>query len=288
MSHSDQILRFIFDDLDIRGELVYLNESWQQILSRHDYPLNVRKQLGEALAAVALLSATIKIEGSLILQVQGQGPLRTLVAQANHEGEIRGLAKWQGSVPESGLDDIFGQGRLVMTARSKGAEPHQSVVALEGDSLAQALEHYFRHSEQLQSALWLFVQENQVAGLFLQQLPSRRFNTEDWQRVCMLADTITEQELMALPAETVLHRLFHEEKTRLFPPAAIRFACSCSAEKIESSLFTMGKQSLQEILDSEGQIKVDCEFCRQEYRFSQADIEQLFIIRGPEGRNIVH
>lgn len=288
MSHKDHLLRFIFEELDIRGELVYLNASWQEIQQRGQYSPVVRRQLGEALAAVTLLSATIKMQGSLILQIQGQGPLNTLVAQANHQGEIRGLARAEGPVTDGPLEQIFGPARLVMTARTHGAEPHQSVVSLAGEQLSDALGRYFNDSEQLQSAFWFFVSQDQVAGLFLQQLPGNEFRLDDWERISTLAGTVTQQELMTLPAEDMLHRLFHEERTRLYSPAPIRFNCSCSRERISSSLLAMGRETLEEILDSEGSIAVDCEFCHQHYDFSRENVDELFAIDSPDSRNIIH
>lgn len=288
VSHKDHLLRFIFEDLDIRGELVYLNASWQDIQQRGQYSPVVRRQLGEALAAVTLLSATIKMQGSLILQIQGEGPLHTLVAQANQQGEIRGLARTEGPVSDGPLERIFGPARLVMTARTHGAEPHQSVVSLEGERLSDALCRYFNDSEQLRSDFWFFVAEDQVAGLFLQQLPGNESRLDGWERVRTLADTVTHQELMTLPAEDMLHRLFHEERTRLYSPATIRFNCSCSRERIGSSLLAMGRETLEEILDSEGNIAVDCEFCHQHYDFSRENIDALFAIDSPDSRDIIH
>lgn len=288
MNHQDNLLRFIFEDLDIRGELVYLNASWQDIQQRGQYSPVVRRQLGEALAAVTLLAATIKMDGSLILQIQGEGPLHTLVTQANHQGEIRGLARSEETVTEGSLEHIFGEARLVMTARSQGAEPHQSVVTLEGEHLSDALRHYFNNSEQLQSEFWFFVTEEQIVGLFLQQLPGNEFRLDDWERVCALANTVTGQELMTLSAEDMLHRLFHEEETRLYAPDPIRFHCSCSRERIASTLLAMGRDTLEDILETEGSIAVDCEFCHQHYDFSQQDVETLFAVDLPDNRNIIH
>lgn len=290
MPHQDKLYRFIFDDLDIRGELVYLDESWRRVCGRGDYPSSVRRQLGEALAAVAILSATIKYEGSLILQIQGAGPLSTLVVQSTPAGRLRGLARWSGQVPEyAELSEIYGQGQMAITVDNRGGERYQSIVALEGDSLAEALEHYFAGSEQLGSRFWLFVGERQVAGLFLQQLPDRSTGHQDWERVTLLAGTTSREEIFSLPPEILLQRLFHEEKVRLFEPRALSFACSCSREKIESTLYSMGRQSVQDIIDQEGSVEVDCEFCNQHYSFGQQEVDRLFTWRDPSDEsNIIH
>ena len=278
LQKNDQLQRFIFENLDLRGELVVLEDSWQAILQNAEYPVEVQTMLGQALTSVALLSATIKYEGSLILQVQGSGPLSTLVAQATNKGDLRGLARWKGEVPDNGLQDIFGKGQMVITVSTPGKEPHQSIVGLFGEQLADSLEHYFLNSEQLATRFWFFVNEHKAGALLLQQLPNSRSTEEDWERVCILADTTTEEEMLNLPGEALLHRLFHEEQVRLFEPTALRFKCGCSTEKIESTLFTLGKHNLDEALAEEGQITIDCDFCNKQYIYTQKEIETLFTI----------
>lgn len=287
MDNADQLLRFSFGQLDIRGELVYLDDSWQQILARHDYPDTVRLQLGEALAAAALLSVTIKFDGTLIVQIQGKGPLRSLVAQMTSKGALRGLARWDGQVPEGDLHRVFGDGSMLITIMKEGGERYQSIVSLEGQALSDALAAYFRQSEQLPSSFRLFVTGERVAGLFLQQLPtadaasgrdslSREAREEHWQRINLLASTVQAEELLALPAETLLHRLFHEEQVHLLGAAPVHFACTCSRGKVTNTLASFGKQELQDILAQEGSIKVDCEFCNEQYLFDAVDVEALF------------
>ena len=287
MDNADQLLRFSFGQLDIRGELVYLDDSWQQVLARHDYPHGVRRQLGEALAAAALLSVTIKFDGTLIVQIQGQGPLRSLVAQMTSKGALRGLARWDGLVPEGDLHSVFGDGTMLITIMKAGGERYQSIVSLEGQALSDALAVYFRQSEQLPSSFRLFVTGERVAGLFLQQLPPADANSgrdslshdereEHWQRINLLASTVKADELLALPAATLLHRLFHEEQVHLLGSAPVHFACTCSRSKVTNTLASFGKQELQDILAQEGSIKVDCEFCNEQYLFDAVDVEALF------------
>lgn len=283
MDNKDQLFRFIFDELDIRGEFITLDTSWKEVQARASYPENIRNQLGEAMAAVAILSATIKFNGSLILQIQADGPLKTLVAQASHDGKLRGLAKSRQEVPTGSLSDVYGKGQMVITIMNQQGEPYQSIVPLVGATLADALEHYFVHSEQLQSRFWLFVSEEKVTGLFLQELPSdankespKDKKQEDWERVVMLANTSTAEEFFTLTPEDLLHRLYHEEHLRIFEPKAFEFKCGCSNQKIENSLTAMGQATLREILQDNGKIEVDCEFCNQHYEFVEADIDQLF------------
>ncbi|MES2605620.1 MAG: Hsp33 family molecular chaperone HslO [Pseudomonadota bacterium] len=295
MSAHDQLLRFNFDQLDIRGELVYLNNSWQQILTRYDYPPNVRNQLGSALAALVLLSATIKFDGNMILQVQGNGPLNKVVVQVTHDGAIRGLARWEGLVPDGSLKEVYGEGRILITVFKAAGDRYQSIVALEGNSLADALNVYFMQSEQLPSTFRLFATDTAVAGFFLQQLPDSRSTRdqimaehpnaevpelqnreEDWNRVNILADTLQAKELLDLPPEQLLTRLFHEEVVSMHEPKRLRFSCTCSKEKVEGTLIALGRPELEDILKTEKAIEVDCEFCQQRYSFNGNDVKILF------------
>lgn len=288
MTDQDKLLRFSFDKLDIRGELVYLDQSWANILARHNYPPAVRKQLGDALAAVSLLSATVKFDGTMILQVQGQGPLRSLVVQITNSGDLRGLARWDGLVPEGSLQEVYGDGRLLITITKQNGERYQSIVALEGDSLASALNVYFHQSEQLPSTFQLYVHADRVSGLFLQALPetersqtahgpgrAMRDRAEDWNRITLLAGTLQENEIFSLTADRLLLNLFHEEEVLLHTSKPLRFACTCSRRKVESTLIAMGEEELRSIIRDEGAIKVDCEFCNQHYTFDSADVDAL-------------
>jgi molecular chaperone Hsp33 len=280
MLNRDQLLRFSFDQRDIRGELVYLDASWAQVLARHDYPENVRRLLGEALAVVALLRSTIKFDGTLILQIQGQGPLRSLVAQITSEGALRGLARWDGEVPEGPVSEIFGSGSLILTVMKDSGERYQSMVELAGATLSEALNRYFEQSEQLPTSFRLFVSEERVAGFFLQALPasprSSAQREDDWSHVNILADTLQPQEILQLEPQRLLHNLFHEEDLRIYEPLDLHFACTCSRDKVERTLITFGAADLEKLLQEQGRIEVDCEFCNQHYRFDHDDVARLF------------
>lgn len=277
MSEFDSFQRFLFENLGIRGELVRLDASWQTVLERHPYPPSVSSQLGQALAAVLLLSATIKFKGSLILQAQGDGPLHTLVAQATHQRTIRGLAHWRGDVTVGGtLPDIYGTGYLVLTIRNEDSDPYQGIVALEGDDLAGAIQTYFSRSEQLATRLWLAADDQRAAGLLIQELPTQQRDHDDWTRVEYLADTVTGPELLNLPSQELLYRLFNEERVRLFDSEPISFRCGCSRERIESVLLSLGTSEIQSILEHEDSVEVGCEFCNRRYLFDRVDIGGLF------------
>ncbi len=276
---NDYLYRFVFEDFGVRGEFVRLAASWQAVREKHDYPRLVEQPLGEALAAVSLLSATIKFKDSLVMQIQGDGVLRSLVAQAADQGTLRGMASFEPQADGTGLDGdrILGHARLVLTAESPDGERYQGIVPVEGGGVAGAVEHYFAQSEQLPTRLWLAADSRVACGLFLQRLPGEGSDDEDWQRVLMLAQTIREDELLSLDVEELLHRLFHEESVRLFEPEPMAFRCGCSRERVGQALVAIGEGEVAQILDEMGSIEVNCEFCNASYRFDAVDAAALFV-----------
>lgn len=278
MQEKDVLRRFLFDGLAIRGEWLNLTESWQAAKQHHQNTDTVTQQLGQALAAATLLSATIKFEGNLILQAQGDGPLKSLVAQSTNTREIRGWARSDEHALGENLPTLLGTGQIVITIEPKKGEPYQGIVPITGKHLSAAVETYFAQSEQLKTRLWLFANNNQAAGLLIQELPSENpeSDQEDWNRIEHLANTITEQELLELSCDEVLHRLFHEESIRLFDAEAVTFKCHCSAEKVETTLLSLGRTAVDEILKEQGEIVAECEFCSNKYHFDKIDIERVF------------
>ncbi|OQK15124.1 molecular chaperone Hsp33 [Methyloprofundus sedimenti] len=279
MQEKDVLRRFLFDGLAVRGEWLNLSASWQAAKQHHQYPDAVKQILGEALAAATLLSATIKFDGNLIIQVQGDGPLKSLVAQSTNNREIRGWARCDETISGDSLPELLGSGRLVLTIEPTSGDPYQGIVPLTGSRLAEAVEAYFAQSEQLNTRLWIFANKNQAAALFIQELPAQQDEQtrEDWQRIEALANTITEQELLSLSCEEVLHRLFNEEQVRLFAAEPISFKCRCSAEKVETTLLSLGRETVDEILAEHGEIIADCEFCSAKYHFDKVDIARVFL-----------
>ncbi|MDD5411746.1 MAG: Hsp33 family molecular chaperone HslO [Methylobacter sp.] len=275
MIEQDLLRRFLFEDLGVRGEWVKLEASWQAAKKHQRGSENVQKQLGQALAAVVMLSATVKFKGSMILQAQGDGDIKTLVAQATDDRKIRGLVRSNENVSAGTLENMFGQGRLVLTIESDNASPYQGIVPLQGANLAAALQTYFEQSEQLRTRLWLFANETHAVGLLLQELPAQESYVADWGRIEILANTVTEQELLELDCEHILHRLFHEEKVRLFEAEPVEFKCACSRPKIEGALRALGRTELENILQERGAIEVNCEFCSEQYSFDKIDVENL-------------
>jgi molecular chaperone Hsp33 len=275
MREFDCLRRFLFEEHGVRGEWVKLTDSWQQAKRHQTAGPVAEQQLGQALAAVVMLSATIKFSGSIIMQAQGGGNFRTLVAQSTHDRKIRGLARSIEPVRSGSLEDMFGQGRLVITIEPDNSEPYQGIVPLRGSNLAAALRTYFEQSEQLGTRLWLAANESGAAGLLLQELPAQPGGKPDRERLGLLADTVTEKELLELDCEPLLHRLFHEEKVRLFDAEPVEFGCSCSREKLETALRTFSRAELEEILREKGTVEAGCRFCNAVYRFDRADIDNI-------------
>jgi len=284
MKEQDVLRRFLFEELGIRGEWVKLTQSWQQAKSHQQGDEATQQQLGQALVAVVMLSATIKFKGSMILQTQGDGHIQTLVAQSTEDKKIRGLVRARENAQTNTQDNLFGQGQLVLTVTSDNNQPYQGIVPLQTSNLAASLEMYFAQSEQLKTRLWLFANETDAAGLFIQELPEQDraavYDHDAWDRIEILANTVTSQEILDLDAEDLLHRLFHEEQVRLFDAEPVEFYCRCSRQLIEKTLRAMGRAELEDILQEQGAIEVDCEFCGKHYSFDQVDVEAILV---PDG-----
>jgi len=277
MKDADTLQRFLFENSNVRGTFIHLQASYMAARERYDYPENVAQPLGQALAASTLLGSTIKFKGSLIFQVQSNGPINMLVAQCDDQRHIRGLARWQQEINGESLSDIFGEGRITITINSERNEDrYQGVVELEGDTLSAAIESYFRQSEQLNTRLWLFADHQQAVGLLLQQLPGEAPDENFWHHIETLGETLTSEELLQLSSAEILHRLFHEEDIRLFDPEPVSFRCSCSSEKITTMIRALGYDEAHSIIEEQGKIQVGCEFCNQQYTFDSVDTEALF------------
>lgn len=270
---SDQLQRFIFENCALRGVLVHLDASLQRNLDAHVYPEPVRALLAEALAAVAILATTVKLEGRISLQLQGQGPLALLLAESTHDRGLRAIARVQdgAELPVSPVFADWAQGGIMaLSMLPDSGKPYQGVVPLDGANLAECLQHYFAQSEQLRTLLRIFFDGKRAAALFVQALPDA--TSEDIERIEALTATISADELFQLDNATVLHRLYHEEDLRLFEPEDLRFQCRCSREKSLATLRLLEAGELQQMLDDQGRIQVSCEFCNAEYRFDSIDI----------------
>lgn len=285
MSDGDALRRFMFEDFPVRGEIVRLEQSWQAVLEREAYPPAVRAVLGEAMAACVLLASTLKFDGLLTLQIQGDGDLHLLVAQCGSDLSVRGLAKWKGADPRGSLAELTGGGRLAITIeRRKDRERYQGIVLADTDTLAGCLEAYFAQSEQLPTRIWLAADGAAAAGMLLQQLPARgtgpAADTDGWRRAGMLADTLSAGELLILEAGELLRRLFHAEDVRLADQRPVAFRCSCTRQRVETALRLLGRAELEGLLATEGQIEVRCEFCNKAYELDTVDVERLLADAG--------
>ncbi|WP_114417475.1 Hsp33 family molecular chaperone HslO [Marinospirillum perlucidum] len=279
---QDQVQRFLFDQTAVRGELVHLQSTFQEVLDRHDYPQAVETQLGQLLAAAALLTATVKLEGTLSLEVRGKGPVTLMMAECNtgRQGgdQLRAIARYEGEPQAEGLQALMGEGQLVITLDPAQGKRYQGIVALDSDRLSNCLESYFANSEQLPTHIWLEADQQQAAGLLIQQLPDDHNNQDPdaWNRITQLAATVKAEELLELPAEELLHRLYHEETLRLFPAHPLAFGCTCSRERTGEALASLGEEQLQEILEEEGKVETQCHFCNTRYTFGKEDLSEIF------------
>lgn len=282
MSFQDSTQRFLFEHADVRGELVSLDQSYQEVLSKHPYPAPVKDLLGEMLAAAVLLSTTIKFEGLLILQASSQGPLSTLMVECSSSQAVRAIARYQDDLSGQTLQELMPNGMLAITIDPDNGQRYQGIVSLEGASLAEALNGYFENSEQLATRFRLQADGQRARGFLLQALPADRQKdaeqrTETWEHLNILAGTLKAEELATLDNQTLLHRLFHEEDLRLFPPAPVRFECSCSEQRSANALISLGRDDALALLSEQGgEIEIDCQFCNSHYRFAQGDVEALF------------
>lgn len=274
----DSLQRFVFEGAAVRGAIVQLDAAWRAALERREYPGPVRDLLGELMAASVLLTSTLKLEGSMILQIQGEGPLKLLVAECAGDLAVRATAKWEEPLQANGLADLVGNGRFAITLDPKtGGEAYQGVVAVTESSVAAALEHYMRQSEQVETRLWLACDSNHAAGLMIQRMPGVMSQDADaWQRAGVLAGTIRPEELLEVDARVIVRRLFHEEDMRLFDPEIVTFRCSCSRMRVANMLRMLGAEEVRGVVAERENVEVSCDFCGRRYVFDRVDAEQLF------------
>lgn len=291
----------MFNAAPVRGEIVSLRNTWQEVLVRRDYPAPVRTVLGEMMAACALLSANLKFNGTLIMQIFGDGPVKMLVVQCGSDLSMRATAKFSGEAAQTIGDDTSfaalvnasGHGRCVITLdpsdKLPGQQPYQGIVPLNGvdgplESVSQVLEQYMHHSEQLDTRLWLAADHERAVGMLLQKLPgdggivprNAETDTDTWERVCTLGGTLSAQELLEVEPEVVFRRLFWQENVQHFEPAVTRFQCSCSREKVGAMLRMLGRDEVDSVIVERGHVEIHCEFCNQRYEFDPVDVAQLF------------
>ena len=295
MATNDILQRFTFDHSHVRGELVGLKQTLTDIYQRQSYPEPVNNLLGELLVAAALLSATVKIEGLLSLQVQTDGPVRILLAETRHDGKLRGIARMDEEKDVTQGNLLGTKGQLIITIEPDKGRRYQGIVELEEGGIAKSLEGYFRQSEQLDTHLWINCENGVAAGLFLQELPalgevqeSMEVDEDAWNRLNQLAQTLRPDELMHLDNADILHRLYHEEQVRLYEAQPLTFNCSCSKERLSVALTQIGYAECQDIIDEQNKIRADCQFCGQHYSFTQSDVNGLFPLESAKNGKGLH
>lgn len=280
MIQHDQLHRYLFENAAVRGELVTVSETLDQVLAGHDYPLPVQKVLSELLVATSLLTATLKFDGDITVQLQGDGPMTLAVINGNNHQQLRGVTRLQGDVPaDASLKALVGNGYLVITITPEEGERYQGVVGLEGETLAECLEDYFMRSEQLPTRLFIRTGEHDgkpaAAGMLLQVMPAQDARTEDFEHLATLTETIKSDELFSLPATDVLWRLYHEEEVTVYDPQPVEFKCTCSRERCAGALKTLPDEEVDSILAEEGEIDMHCDYCGSHYLFNAMDIAEI-------------
>jgi molecular chaperone Hsp33 len=284
MTPCDYTQRFLFEDTDVRGELALLERSYVEVLAKHPYPEPVAQLLGEMLAAAALLCGTLKFDGLLVLQARSSGALPLLMVECSSARQVRGIARYNAEdiAPDATLKDLMPEGTLAITIDPTNGQRYQGIVPLEGQTLAECLSNYFATSEQLPTRFWLNADGRRARGFLLQQLPADKHKDKEsreanWEHLTALGNTLTAEELLGLPNETVLHRLYHEETVRVFDPQLVEFHCGCSRERSANALVSVGQEDVELLLQEQGgQIEIDCQFCNQRYLFDAADVAQIF------------
>ncbi|RLM25149.1 Hsp33 family molecular chaperone [Brenneria alni] len=290
MSTHDQLHRYLFENYAVRGELVTVSDTYQHILTNHDYPVAVQTLLGEMLVATSLLTATLKFSGDITVQLQGDGPLKLAVINGNHQQQMRGVARLQGDIAAgSSLKDMVGNGYLVITITPSEGERYQGVVELAGETVADCLESYFQQSEQLPTRLFIRTGQHQgrmtAAGMLLQVLPAQNTDRDDFDHLAQLTATVKTDELFTLAANDVLYRLYHQEEVTVYEPQTVSFQCHCSRDRCAKALMTLPHQEVTEMLEQDGKIDMHCDYCGNHYLFNADDVKAF---RQHSSDNLLH
>jgi molecular chaperone Hsp33 len=279
MSQSDQLVRFLFREKDVRGEIVKVSQSLDLMLQNHQYALPVKQLLAELVAATSLLTATLKFEGNIAVQVQGDGPVKFAAVNGNNHQQFRGVVRMQSEIKGDSFLDLIGEGFLLVTITPEQGERYQGVIPISGSSLTETLEAYFNQSEQLPTRIYLHTDiqasHAKAAGLLLQVLPVDQDQAKiDFADIVTLADTTTADELLQLSVEDMLYRLFHQEVVELFPAQRVEFVCGCSRDKCDAAIISLGQTAIEEHI-AEGKLEISCEYCNTTYHYDVPALIQL-------------
>jgi molecular chaperone Hsp33 len=291
---NDNLQKFMIEDAGVRGELVELSDTWQQVLTRHNYPPAVKVILGELYAASILLSANLKFDGTMIMQIYGDGPIKLMVVECNSELRMRATAKLADHAviaDDATLHDLIhahGEGRFIITLdpndKQPGQQAYQGIVPLEGDSISTVIENYMLRSEQLDTKIWLAADDKVARGMLLQKLPNiggtaKKISNdvENWNRAVILGSTLKQEELLNTDIQTLMHRLFWEENVRVFDIEHPQFQCNCTREKVANMLRMLGEDEINTAIADLGKLNINCDFCGKHYGFDKIDCAQLFV-----------
>lgn len=284
MSQFNVLNRYLFTDAHARGELVQLSSSFKSIVQNHNYPAGVEKLLGELLSATCLLTATLKFEGDITVQLQGDGPVGYMSVSGNNNQQMRGIAKMAEETSAETLQTLIGKGTMIITIRPNVGEAYQGVVALDKETLADCLAHYFEASEQIPTKIWLFSDTEQqlTAGALVQLLPdgdgsmeNKEKQLSDFEHLCQLTNTIKSEEVFSLEAEALLYRLYHQEQVNIFEPQAVTYVCGCSADKCLSAISQIEPSEIKAILAEQGKISMTCDYCITTYDFDELSLQSF-------------
>jgi molecular chaperone Hsp33 len=288
---KDKLQRFLFEDCDVRGEIVQLDNSWQEIISHHNYPPVIQHYLGEIMAAAVLLAATLKIDGSLSIQASGNGLLNLLIAECRNDLSVRAIAKYNKQKlaaldvkPEltethqlMDLSTLLSDGSLIITIEQNKGQRYQGIVAIKGDSISAMLENHLMQSEQLKTKISLACNKDKATGMLIQELPHQsETHIQQWEELSLLVNTLTAEELLTLDANKIIYRLFNQYDIRQFSPEQVQFKCTCSHQKVSNMLLSLDYQEAKNMIHQSEYIEVNCEFCNKMYRFNELDITEIF------------
>ncbi|STX52804.1 heat shock protein 33 [Legionella busanensis] len=275
----DSLQRFMFEHASIRGEIAHLDHTYTTIINQRSYPPMIKNVLGEALVSCLLMIGSIKFEGELSLQFQGDKRLPLLLIQCDHQLHLRGFAKFQPDLTTEEYAAAFLEGKMVLTINPYNqTQSYQSILPIQSTSMAENLMYYYAQSEQIPSRVWLASDDTKVAGLLLQLMPGQSSEQREhfWEYAVHIGQTISEPELLSLDNETLLYRLYHETDIRVFDNKMVTFKCRCNPDKMKQVLNVLGEKDIKELLAEKGKIDVTCDFCNQHYSFDSIDITMLF------------
>ena len=276
---NDDSYRFLFENADIRGETVILDNVLKDLLATHEYGPGVQKLLGEFAAATVVISNNLKFDGKVVLQGRGDGPISLIMVECSSDGHIRGIARGALDAPEGSLRTHLAEGVLTLTIEPEIGQRYQGIIAIQRDELADVLSDYFAQSEQLATKFWLSTRAGASAGLMLQQLPKQSVTSEEarldqWQTLCALADTMTPDELLDTETDRLLFRLFNEWDVKRFKPKRIRFSCNCSRDRSLNAIRLLPKHEITELFEEQQTVTMNCEMCGDSYHFTRNDVDQ--------------